>query len=49
MKNFGFSRYADPDVEEEDLEEPEMGIFEGSANMDRDLTRERVLDLLYLK
>lgn len=47
LKNFGLNKFADPDVDEDDLEEQEMGIFEGDANMDREMTKKRVVDMIY--
>ena len=47
IKNFGFAKYADPDMDEDDLEVPEMGIFEGTVEMEKDETRKRIMDFFY--
>ena len=44
IKNFGFGRFADHDVDDEDLDEPDIGIFEGDPMKDREEYKERLLD-----
>ena len=47
IKNFGFHKYADPDTELEDIEEREMGIFEGDPDKERDMYKRRLASLVY--
>lgn len=32
LKNFGFSKFADEDIDDEDMEEREIGIFDGTGD-----------------
>jgi hypothetical protein len=47
IKNFGFHKYADSDTELEDIEDREMGIFEGDPNKEKDMYKRRFASMVY--
>lgn len=48
IKNFGYTKFADNDeIDEDELEEKEPGIFEGDPNADREEYKQRLLDRFY--